>query len=105
MAVAEIAAALGGAPRSAGWWRCPCPVHGGRGATLALRDGERGLIVKCWVGCDPRDWQTRKGVNGRPLYSQTVGFVDRETFDRFCNLVLGLNRAEFPDILDDEGEP
>jgi hypothetical protein len=23
-------------------------VHGSRGATLALRDGKRGLIVKCW---------------------------------------------------------
>ena len=57
------------------------------------------------AGCDPRDWKTRNGVNGRPLYSQIVGFVDRETFDRFCNLVLGLNRAEFPDMLDDEGEP
>jgi integrase len=22
---------------------------------LALRDGNRGLIVKCWAGCDPRD--------------------------------------------------
>jgi hypothetical protein len=52
---AEIAAALGGVHRSAGWWRCRCPVHDSRGATLALRDGERGLIVKCWAGCDPRD--------------------------------------------------
>jgi hypothetical protein len=57
------------------------------------------------AGCDPRDWQTRNGVNGRPLYSGIVGFVDWETFDRFCNLVLGLNRAEFPNMLDDEGEP
>jgi putative DNA primase/helicase len=30
-------------------------VHGSRGATLALRDGDRGLIVKCWAGCDPHD--------------------------------------------------
>jgi hypothetical protein len=102
VAAAEIVAALGGAPRSTGWWRSPCPVHGSRGATLALRDGKRGLIVKCWAGCD---WQTRNGVNGRPLYSQIVGFVDRGTFDRFCNLVLGLNRAEFRDMLDGEGEP
>ena len=55
---AEVTVALGAAHRSGQWWRCLCPVHGsrtGRSATLALRDGERGLIVKCWAGCDPRD--------------------------------------------------
>jgi putative DNA primase/helicase len=55
MTAAEIAAALGGAHRSGAWRRCRCPVHGSLGATLALRDGERGLIVKCFAGCDPRD--------------------------------------------------
>jgi putative DNA primase/helicase len=54
MTAAEIAAALGGAQCSGGWWRCRCPVHGSHGATLALRDGDRALIVKCWAGCDPR---------------------------------------------------
>ena len=51
----EIAGALGAACRAGAWWRCRCPVHGSLGATLALRDGERGLIVKCFAGCDPRD--------------------------------------------------
>src|SRR5277367_7087024 len=55
MIAAEIANALGNAHRSGSWWRSRCPVHGSRGATLALRDGDRGLIVKCWAGCDPRD--------------------------------------------------
>jgi hypothetical protein len=52
---AEIAAVLGGAHRSGGWWRCRCPVHRSHGATLALRDSERGIIVHCHAGCDPRD--------------------------------------------------
>jgi putative DNA primase/helicase len=51
----EIATALGGARHSRGWWRCRCPAHGSRGPTLALRDGERGLIVKCFAGCDAHD--------------------------------------------------
>jgi putative DNA primase/helicase len=58
MIAAEIAAALGAACRSGDWWRCLCPVHGsrtGRSATLALRDGDRGLIIKCFADCDPRD--------------------------------------------------
>jgi hypothetical protein len=52
MIAAEIAAALGSACRSGDWWRCRCPVHGSRGFTLALRDGDRGLIVNCHGGCD-----------------------------------------------------
>jgi putative DNA primase/helicase len=55
MTAAEIADALGGTSRSNGWWRCRCPIHASSGPTLALRDGERGLIVKCWAGCHPRD--------------------------------------------------
>ena len=55
MNAAEIAAALGAPCRAGPWWRCRCPVHGSLGATLALRDGERGLIVKCFAGCDARD--------------------------------------------------
>jgi putative DNA primase/helicase len=55
MTAVEIAVALGAAHHSGGWWRCRCPAHGSRGPTLALRDGERGLIVKCWAGCDPRE--------------------------------------------------
>src|SRR5438309_8234399 len=55
MMAAEIAATLGRAQRFGAWWRCRCPVHGSRGATLALRHGERGLIVVCHAGCSRRD--------------------------------------------------
>jgi putative DNA primase/helicase len=58
MTAGDIACALGAAHRSGVWWRCVCPVHGsrtGRSATLALRDGDRGLIIKCFADCDPRD--------------------------------------------------
>ncbi len=58
MTASAIAATLGGAHRSGAWWRCVCPSHGsrtGRSATLALRDGECGLIAVCHAGCAPRD--------------------------------------------------
>src|SRR6476646_4505829 len=55
MSAAEIAARLGSAHCSGAWWRCRCPVHLSRGPTLALCDGDRGLVVRCWAGCDPRD--------------------------------------------------
>ena len=52
MKAAVIAAALGNARREGRNWRCTCPVHGG--CSLALRDGCRGLLVKCWAGCETR---------------------------------------------------
>jgi len=48
MSAARIAQALGGARRSGEWWSCLCPVHPDRQPSLALRDGDRGLIVRCF---------------------------------------------------------
>ena len=58
MFAAQIAAALNPVRRSGQWWRCICPVHGSRAersATLALRDGNRGLITVCHAGCSTAD--------------------------------------------------
>jgi hypothetical protein len=52
---ADIAAALGGGYRSSAWHRRRCPVHQSQGATLALKDGSRGLIVHCHAGCSRDD--------------------------------------------------
>jgi putative DNA primase/helicase len=53
--VANIARALGSAYTSGDWWRCRCPAHASRNATLALRGGDRGLVVYCHAGCDRRE--------------------------------------------------
>ena len=55
MRAPEIAAALGGAHRSGIWYRCRCPVHCSRCASLALRDGKHGLIPVCHAGCPPAE--------------------------------------------------
>jgi hypothetical protein len=55
MTAAEIAVALGSADRSGRWWSCRCPAHDDRSPSLSLRDGDSGIIVRCWAGCDPRD--------------------------------------------------
>jgi hypothetical protein len=51
----RIACALGDARRCGRWWRCRCPVHGSRGATLALRTGNPSPIGHCHAGGDPRE--------------------------------------------------
>ena len=69
MTVAQIAAALGMARRSGGWWRCLCPVHGsrtGQSATLTLRNGKRGLVAVCHAGCDRRELYAPRNLTRSP---------------------------------------
>ncbi|HEX3416239.1 MAG TPA: hypothetical protein VHT21_07525, partial [Stellaceae bacterium] len=73
MTAADIAVRLGSAHRSGRWWRCRCPVHGSRGPTLALHDGERGLVVKCHAGCSREDIIAEL---------RRRGLVERERYDR-----------------------
>jgi putative DNA primase/helicase len=49
---AAIAKALHG-HRSGMWWRVRCPLHQSTQESLALKDGERALVVKCHAGCPP----------------------------------------------------
>jgi putative DNA primase/helicase len=62
MNAGDIAKALGGhGGRGAGNYEAPCPVpshgqgRGDRNHSLSLRDGDKGLLVRCHAGCDPRD--------------------------------------------------
>ena len=99
MSARWIAHALGAAGRSGAWWRCCCPVHGSRGATLALREGERGLIVKCWAGCQPRDVLAelrRRGLiadhgEARPISDPEAGTRRREAAGRRRRIAEGLD--------------
>jgi len=38
-------------PRGAGKWIARCPAHEDKSPSLAVKEGERGLLVKCWAGC------------------------------------------------------
>jgi putative DNA primase/helicase len=67
IAAERIAKVLGSAARSGIWWRSRCPVHGSRSGTLALLDGDRGLVVHCHAGCGRSEILTelrRRGLIG-----------------------------------------
>ena len=52
-----IAEALAGRRVKAhgGNYLVPCPAHDDTDPSLSIRDGERGLVVHCFAGCDSRD--------------------------------------------------
>jgi putative DNA primase/helicase len=66
---ATIAKALTGRPvkRSGnGNYLVCCPAHDDSSPSLSLRDGDRGLIVHCFAGCEARDVYraiSRKGID------------------------------------------
>jgi putative DNA primase/helicase len=56
-AAARIAQALAGRRVKAhgGNYLVPCPAHDDANPSLSIRDGERGLVVHCFAGCDSGD--------------------------------------------------
>ena len=50
----DLVGALGGT-----WHRnvatCRCPAHTDKTPSLSLRQGDRGILVTCFAGCDPAD--------------------------------------------------
>ena len=105
----DIAFALGGrrAQRLADGsylTRCPLPSHGkGRGdrnPSLSLCDGERGLLVYCFAGCDARD--ILDAVRGKG------GHVERPTRQRVISKPQRTNhlaRAIWNEAIDAHGTP
>ena len=50
------------------WWRVICPIHGGHQPSLALWDGEDGVLVRCFAGCEwkaVKDELARRGLLDR----------------------------------------
>lgn len=51
---------------------CRCPAHSDKTPSLSLRQGDRGILVTCFAGCDPNDvlrelGRLRPGATPAPL--------------------------------------
>ena len=86
----DIVGALGG--RWAGYIAmCPCPAHNDKEPSLSIRQGDRGILVTCFAGCDredvlrelrrvrsghhypiPEPGQTRRPSTGEHIWEQAV---------------------------------
>jgi hypothetical protein len=110
MIAPEIARALGAAHRSGTWWRARCPVHNSHGATLALRDGERGIIAICHAGCTRADIFSelrRRGLIGdAPACAGIYRSIGRptENHDDSANRIA-LARRVWASAQDSRGSP
>ena len=45
-----------------------CDAHGDQHPSLSIRDGERGLLVRCWAGCTVAEICTSLGLTVQDLF-------------------------------------
>ena len=82
MNVEDLLSRLEGVRRSGGGWRARCPAHGSRGPTLSIAEGDRGVLLHCFAGCEVADVLAEIGLawpdvfegggNGQPVASSRV---------------------------------
>ena len=39
-------------PRGQGRWAATCPAHADKSPSLSVKEGERGLLLRCFAGCE-----------------------------------------------------
>lgn len=43
---------LEGVRRTSRGWLARCPAHADKNPSLSVKEGERGVLLRCWSGCD-----------------------------------------------------
>lgn len=67
--VIDTLAARGRKPRSNGTsWTAQCPAHEDNNPSLAISQGDQGVILHCHAGCDPHAVTAALGLNMRDLF-------------------------------------
>ena len=54
--------------RGPGRWSARCPAHSDKSPSLTLREGDRGLLVKCWAGCTLDAITAKLGIRVMDLF-------------------------------------
>ena len=57
--------------RSGCGWLARCPGHSDHHPSLAICEGERGLLVKCWAGCDLESICAALGIRVADLFYES----------------------------------
>jgi len=72
-------------PRGAGRWVSRCPAHNDHTPSLSVSEGDRGLLIRCWAGCELSAICEAIGVKPKNLFYDTGGPVDRDAIRRNQN--------------------
>ena len=68
MTIEDLLSRLDAVRRSSRGYHARCPAHDDRTPSLSVREGERGILVKCWAGCSVRKISGAVGLQIRDLF-------------------------------------
>lgn len=51
MTIHDLLSLLDGVRKSGRGWVARCPAHADNDPSLSVREGDRGILLKCWAGC------------------------------------------------------
>lgn len=85
MTAQEFGFRLKGVKRYGGGFKALCPAHDDQQASLSFKDGEKGILVTCFAGCQVADIATAVGLTVADLFTEerkaTQGPVIVKTYD------------------------
>ncbi len=82
MTLEDLVARLEGVRRSGRGWMARCPAHDDHTPSLSVSEGDRGLLLRCWVGCELSAICAAIGITTRQLFFDDNGPLDRVAIRR-----------------------
>lgn len=68
MTIDELLPRLEAVRRSSRGYQARCPAHDDSTPSLSIRDGERGILLKCWAGCELTAITGKLGLGVKDLF-------------------------------------
>ncbi|MBQ28006.1 MAG: hypothetical protein CMH81_07725 [Nitrospiraceae bacterium] len=68
MIIDNLIVRLDGVRRSPSGWLARCPSHDDTNPSLSIRKGDKGVLLRCWVGCSIDEICASIGVAVRDLF-------------------------------------
>ncbi len=69
---------LDGVKQTGKGWAAKCPAHEDRDPSLSVREGDRGILLRCWAGCTLESICKALGITQCDLFYGALD-TDRET--------------------------
>lgn len=92
--------------RSSQGYQARCPAHDDSTPSLSIRDGERGVLLKCWAGCELTAITGKLGLEVKDLFydrlldpRQRREAMQRRAMDQAEQRAAGRARGRKSDLL------
>jgi len=72
LSVEEFLGVLEGVKPTGSGWKGMCPAHDDRTPSLSVKEGERGILLRCWAGCSLEAICQALGIHVRDLFYDTT---------------------------------